>query len=69
MESTLGADLSGIRLHHGHHAAAMGALAYTQGQNIYLQPGHGDPHTPEGSELVQNEVVHVIQQGRGRTAL
>jgi Domain of unknown function (DUF4157) len=69
MESSLGEDLSGIRLHHGHHAGAMGALAYTEGQNIYFQPGHGDPHTPEGSELLGHEVTHVIQQREGRVAV
>ena len=69
LESALGADLSDVRVHEGHQASALGALAYTQGQNIYFQPGHYNPNTPGGAELLGHELTHIIQQRGGREAL
>ena len=46
-ESSLGADLSGVRVHTGADSAAaasaVGAKAYTAGQDIHFGAGHYDP--------------------------
>src|SRR5690606_4311078 len=38
MEHAFGTDLSAVRVHEGPQAAAMGALAYTQGTDIHFAP-------------------------------
>jgi hypothetical protein len=54
-----GHDLSGVQVHRNSALpASVGALAYTQGQNIYLGPGQ-DHHLP-------HESAHVVQQMDGR---
>jgi hypothetical protein len=61
MEVTFGADFSDVRIHSGHHAPALGALAYTRGNNIYLQP---DPHgiNHPDPQFLAHELAHVVQQ-------
>src|SRR5262249_4877019 len=66
MESALGADLSDVRVHVGLEAAAIGALAFTHGSNLYFAPGCYDPHTPRGQQLLGHELAHVLQQRAGR---
>ena len=54
-----GHDLSGVQVHRNSALpASVGALAYTQGQNIYLAPGQ-DHH-------LAHESAHVVQQMEGR---
>jgi hypothetical protein len=61
LEAMSGADLSGVRVHHGsERPAAVGALAYTQGSNIYL--GRGQEHH------LAHEGWHVVQQMQGRVS-
>jgi hypothetical protein len=65
IESLSGMDLSDVRVHQGHNTAAMGAQAYTQGNNIFFRPGQYNPHTPECQQLLGHELTHVVQQRGG----
>ncbi|HEX7842138.1 MAG TPA: DUF4157 domain-containing protein [Kofleriaceae bacterium] len=66
MEGSLGADFSAVRIHEGPQAAAMGALAYTQGTDIHFAPGQYQPSSQAGQELLGHELTHVVQQSQGR---
>lgn len=66
MEESLGADFSAVRIHEGPEAAAMGALAYTQGTDIHFAPGQYQPSSQAGQELLGHELTHVVQQSQGR---
>ncbi|MCG8418012.1 MAG: DUF4157 domain-containing protein [Proteobacteria bacterium] len=66
MEGALGMDFSAVRVHEGEQATAIGALAYTQGTNIHFAPGHYQPSTRSGQELLGHELTHVVQQSQGR---
>jgi len=66
LERSLGADLSGVRVHTGdtsnRAAASVGALAYTTGQDIHFGAGTYDPESASGQELIAHEVAHTVQQ-------
>jgi hypothetical protein len=68
-ESTLGHDLSGVRVHTGAESAAaaesVNARAYAVGSDIHFGAGEYDPHSREGQRLVAHEVVHTVQQAGG----
>ncbi|MCK9919343.1 GNAT family N-acetyltransferase [Microbacteriaceae bacterium K1510] len=66
MESLFKADLSGVQVHVGPEAPALGALAFTQGTSVYFAPGQYNPHTPLGLQLLGHELTHVMQQRAGR---
>jgi hypothetical protein len=70
-ESSLGTDLSGVRVHTGaesHTAAeAVGAKAYTSGQDIHFA-GRYDPASPANEHLLAHEVAHTVQQRGGAPA-
>jgi uncharacterized protein DUF4157 len=68
MEGAFGSDFSGVRVHEGPQAEAMGALAYTQGAHIHFAPGAYDPDSRGGQELLGHELTHVVQQAQGRVA-
>lgn len=68
MEGFFGADFSGVRVHEGPAAEAMGALAFTLGETLYFAPGRYDPTTREGVELLGHELTHVVQQRDGRVS-
>ncbi|MBN3925495.1 MAG: DUF4157 domain-containing protein [Nostoc sp. NMS4] len=61
-----GTDFSGVRIHEGPQAEKIGALAYTQGENIHFPPGQYRPTTPSGKKILGHELGHVIQQQEGR---
>jgi len=62
-EASLGADLSGVRVHtDGDAATAAGAKAVAHGQDIHMAPGQYDPHSAPGQELLAHEVAHTVQQ-------
>jgi hypothetical protein len=67
-EQSLGADLSGVRVHSGSESAeanqAMGARAYASGDHIHFGAGEYQPSTGGGRELLAHEVVHAVQQSR-----
>lgn len=68
-ESSLGADLSTVRVHTGgaseQAAQAVGAKAYTMGQDVHFGAGHYDPHSDAGQHLIAHEVAHTVQQNGG----
>ena len=65
-EQQWGVDLSALRLHTDHEAAALArqlhARAFTAGRDIFFAPGTYDPCSAQGLHLLAHEVVHVIQQ-------
>ncbi len=67
MENTLNTDLSGVSVHpNSSQATGVGALAYTQGSDIHVAPGHYSPNTSAGKQLLGHELAHVAQQMAGR---
>lgn len=68
-ESSLGVDLSSVRVHTDAAAqaaaASLSAQAYTQGEHIYFGAGHYAPGTASGDQLISHELVHVAQQRGG----
>jgi hypothetical protein len=65
-ESSLGADLSGVRVHTGAESAqatgAVGARAYATGNDIHFADGAYQPDDPFGLHLLAHEVAHTVQQ-------
>ena len=68
METALGADFSDVRVHVGHEASSLGAIAYTWGSNIHFAPGQYNPNTIQGQKLLGHELWHVVQQRAGRVS-
>lgn len=66
MEAAFDADFSTVRVSEGPEAAQLGALAYTQGEQIHLQPGLLDSQSESGRSLLGHELTHVLQQRAGR---
>jgi Domain of unknown function (DUF4157) len=66
METAFSADFSDVRVHVGHEASSLGAIAYTWGSNIHFAPGQYNPHTIQGQKLLGHELWHVVQQRAGR---
>jgi hypothetical protein len=68
-ESSLGADLSSVRVHTGAESAAaasaVGARAYTTGNDIHFADGQYAPADPFGLHLLAHEVAHTQQQAGG----
>lgn len=66
MERALGADFSDVRIHTGAEAARradeIGARAFTQGSDIYINEANFDPQSAKGRKLLAHELAHVIQQ-------
>lgn len=61
IESLSGARLEEVQVHHNSsRPAQLNALAYAQGNNIYLAPGQ-EKHLP-------HEAWHVVQQKQGRVS-
>jgi hypothetical protein len=60
-------DFGGVRLHTGAQAAqasrAIGARAFTAGQNIAFGAGQYAPGTQLGRSLIAHELAHTVQQG------
>lgn len=66
MEAALGADFSDVRIHVGPEVASIGAIAFTWGSDIHFAPGHYNPHSMQGQQLLGHELTHVLQQRAGR---
>lgn len=67
MENSLKTDLSDVKVHaNSSKATEVGALAYTQGTDIHMAPGHYNPGTSSGKQLLGHELAHVAQQKEGR---
>lgn len=69
MESSMGFDFSGVRVHHDGHAdhlaRSVNALAFTHGRDIVFGGGQYQPATPAGKRLLAHELTHVVQQTGG----
>jgi hypothetical protein len=67
METRFGHDFGRVRVHTGARAAesaeAVGALAYTVGENVVFGPGRYAPGMGEGRRLLAHELTRVVQQG------
>ncbi len=68
-ESSLGADLSAVRVHTGAESAAaasaLSAKAYAVGNDIHFADGNYAPADPFGLHLLAHEVAHTQQQSGG----
>jgi hypothetical protein len=68
MQSYLGGDFSGVRIHREEGAAQatrlMGAEAMTVGSHVFFAPGRYNPGTVEGQKLIAHELTHVLQKRR-----
>ena len=66
MESSFGADFSGVRVHQDSGAQQMNkdlnAQAFTHGKDIYFDSGKYNPGSSEGKHLLAHELTHVVQQ-------
>lgn len=71
MESKIGADFSGVKVHTDSNAVQMskdlGAKAFTHGRDIYFNSGGYNAGTSEGKHLLAHELTHTIQQGSSPT--
>ena len=69
MENTMGADLSGVRVHSDDQADRLSrqldARAFTSGQDIFFKQGEYNPGSRGGEELLAHEMAHTVQQGGG----
>ena len=69
MEGRLGRDFGGVRVHSGGAAAAaaqaVGAKAFTVGNDVFFGAGRYGPQTDGGRRLLAHELVHTVQQGGG----
>ena len=68
LESKLGTDLSGVRVHVSHLPTLAGADSFTKGSDIHFAPGKYNPYSEEGRNLIGHELAHVVQQTQGRVA-
>jgi Domain of unknown function (DUF4157) len=66
VQSRFGYNLSRVRIHTDARAAAsaqaMGAAAYTVGQDVSFAAGRYAPHTEPGRRLLAHELTHYVQQ-------
>lgn len=65
MEQSFGTSFADVRIHQGSQADAMGARAYAQGSNIYVQRSI-NINGYEGQKVLAHELAHVVQQRTGR---
>lgn len=69
LERSARADLSGVRVHTGgasaEAAAALGARAFTVGDDIHFGAGEYAPETLAGQRLLAHEVAHAVQRPTG----
>ncbi len=72
MESKMGADFGGVKVHIGNEAHAMSesinAKAFTHGQDVYFKNDEFNPGTMQGKELLAHELTHTVQQGKGKVS-
>ncbi len=66
---SLGADLSGVRVHTDGEADSLNrsiqATAFTSGQDIFFREGTYNPSSSEGMRLLAHEATHTVQQSQG----
>src|SRR5689334_20166258 len=66
MESAIGADFTGVRIHQDARAhslnQAVNAIAFTTGKDIFFRDGSYNPSSRDGRHLLAHELTHVVQQ-------
>lgn len=66
-EVRFGRDLNTVRIHDNAHsnalADAIGARAFTHGENIYFSRGEWNPQANSGRQLLAHELVHATHHG------
>ncbi|CAN5334764.1 hypothetical protein BH11ACT1_BH11ACT1_16940 [soil metagenome] len=69
MGGAFGTDFSRVRVHTDEHAAqaasAMGALAFTTGDDIFFGAGQYRPDDAGGQHVLAHELAHTVQQRGG----
>lgn len=66
MENSFGTSFADVNIHQNDNSATdMGALAYTQGNDVHFAPGQYNPGSQAGQELIGHELTHVVQQRQG----
>ena len=69
MESRMGFDFGGVRVHTDGHAGdlarSVNALAFTVGNDVVFGGGQYRPETADGRKLLAHELTHVVQQTGG----
>jgi hypothetical protein len=67
MEPRFGASFAAVRVHTGDRAKALsralGARAFTVGDQVFFAKDQFQPESPEGRALIAHELTHTIQQG------
>jgi hypothetical protein len=66
MEAFFSTSFAEVRVHVGHEAPSIGALAFTHGTDLYFAPGQYNPQSTQGQQLLGHELTHVLQQRAGR---
>ncbi len=67
MQKSFQTDFSNVNIHKNSETAEkLGALAYTQGNDVYFAPRQFKPDTQKGKELIGHEFAHVVQQRQGK---
>ena len=67
MEHALDADFSRVRVHpNDAQVSAVGAQAFTAGEDIHFATDRYNPSTEGGREMIGHELTHVLQQREGR---
>lgn len=70
MENSFGSSFGDVNIHtDSPQAKSMGALAFTQGNNVHFAPGQYNPQSSSGQALLGHELTHVVQQRAGRVAV
>ena len=71
LEARLGVSLGEVRLHDDagadRRARELGAVAFTEGKDVFFAAGKLDPASREGKHLLAHELAHVAQQAGGAT--
>ncbi len=67
MESSFGADFSGVKVYESQTVADAGAQAMTMGSNVAFAPGQLDFTSTSGQALLGHELSHVVSQARGES--
>jgi hypothetical protein len=73
LEPHFGYDFNEVRVHTGTEAdrlsRQLGAEAFTTGKDIFFREGAYQPDSDSGRQLISHELTHVVQQGKGSSAL
>jgi uncharacterized protein DUF4157 len=68
LSAAFGHDFGKVRVHTDERAAAaadaLGAVAYTRGEDMVFARGRYAPGTPTGRQVLAHEAAHVVQQAR-----